>query len=188
MDTLWGTLEPIPADKLKITEDGASIPVGKAVIRVLETPGHAIHHNAYFLDGKVFTGDVGGVAIGNGPNLPPTPPPDIDLPTWTKSIDRIKAAKPDGFFPTHFGLHRDPAARFDEMLDELHEWAAFVKERLLEGRDEAGIVPLFEAWLTERLLKAGVGPEALEAYRTALPFAMNVTGLVRYWKTAGKAA
>ncbi len=183
METLWGTLEPIPADRLKVTEDGGSIPVGRAAIRVLETPGHAIHHNAYLLDGKVFTGDVGGVAIGHGPNLPPTPPPDIDLPTWTKSIDRIKASRPDGFYPTHFGLHADPASRFDEMLDELHVWATFVKARLDEGKDEAAIVPLFEAWLTERLIARGVGPEMLEAYRTALPFAMNVTGLVRYWKT-----
>ena len=43
MDTLWGTLEPIPADRLKVTEDGLDIPVGDARIRVLETPGHAIH-------------------------------------------------------------------------------------------------------------------------------------------------
>jgi glyoxylase-like metal-dependent hydrolase (beta-lactamase superfamily II) len=188
MDTLWGTLEPIPADRLRVTEDGASIPVGKAQIRVLETPGHAIHHNAYFLDGKVFTGDVGGVAIGDGPNLPPTPPPDIDLPTWTTSIQRIKAAKPDGFYPTHFGLHADVPGRLDEMMEELHAWAAFVRARLDEGKDEARIVPEFEAWLTGRLAAKGVGPESLEAYRTALPFAMNVTGLVRYWKTAGAAA
>ena len=188
MDSLWGTLEPIPADRLKITEDGADIPVGNARIRVIETPGHAIHHNAYLLEGKVFTGDVGGVAIGNGPNLPPTPPPDIDLPTWARSIERIKAARPDGFYPTHFGLHPDVARRMDEMMEELHVWAAFVRALLDEGKDEAAIVPLFEAWLSARLLAAGVGEDGLEAYRTALPFAMNVTGLVRYWRTAGKAA
>jgi len=188
MDTLWGTLEPIPADRLKITSDGLDVPVGSARIRVMETPGHAIHHNAYFLDGKVFTGDVGGVAIGDGPNLPPTPPPDIDLPTWTKSVERIKAARPDGFYPTHFGLHRDVARRLDEMMEELHVWAGFIRARLDEGNEEPAIVPLFEAWLTDRLLAKGVGAEGLEAYRTALPFAMNVTGLVRYWKTAGAAA
>ena len=188
MDTLWGTLEPIPPDRLKITEDGADIRIGNAAIRVLETPGHAIHHNAYFLEGFVFTGDVGGVAIGDGPNLPPTPPPDIDLPTWARSIERIKAARPDGFYPTHFGLHGDVAGRLDEMMEELHVWAGFVRVRLDAGKDEPAIVPEFEAWLTDRLLAKGVGAEGLEAYKTALPFAMNVTGLVRYWKTAGKGA
>src|ERR1035437_9104879 len=217
MDTLWGTLEPISPDRLKITEDGADIRIGNAAIRVLETPGHAIHHNAYFLEGFVFTGDVGGVAIGDGPNLPPTPPPDMDLPTWTRSIERIKAARPDGFYPTHFGLHGDVAGRLDEMMEELHVWggvvrgglgagdggvagrldemmeelhvwAGFVRVRLDAGKDEPAIVPEFEAWLTDRLLAKGVGAERLEAYKTALPFAMNVTGLVRYWRTAGKAA
>jgi hypothetical protein len=60
--------------------------------------------------------------------------------------------------------------------------------RLDAGKDEPAIVPEFEAWLTDRLLAKGVGAEGLEAYKTALPFAMNVTGLVRYWRTAGKAA
>jgi glyoxylase-like metal-dependent hydrolase (beta-lactamase superfamily II) len=188
MDSLWGTLEPIPAGQLKVTEDGLDVPVGSSRIRVLETPGHAIHHNAYLLDGNVFTGDVGGVAIGGGPNLPPTPPPDIDLPTWAISLEKIKAAKPDGFYPTHFDRHPDVARRLDEMWDELQAWAAFVRARLDEGKDEPAIVPLFEAWLTERLLGKGMSPDRLDAYRTALPFAMNVTGLVRYWKTLGAAA
>ena len=188
MDSLWGTLEAIPADRLKLTEDGADIPVGDSRIRVIETPGHAIHHNAYLLDGNVFTGDVGGVAIGDGPNLPPTPPPDIDLPTWARSIERIKAARPDGFYPTHFGLHGDVARRLDEMMEELQVWAGFIRARLGEGKEEPAIVPEFEAWLTDRLTGKGVGAEDLEAYKTALPFAMNVTGLVRYWKSVGAAA
>lgn len=188
MDTLWGTLEPIPADRLKITSDGLEVPVGRARIRVMETPGHAIHHNAYLLDGNVFTGDVGGVAIGDGPNLPPTPPPDIDLATWARSVERIKAARPHTFYPTHFGGHGDVDRRLDEMFEELRAWAAFIRARLGEGKDEPAIVPEFEAWLTDRLLAKGVGADGLEAYRTALPFAMNVTGLVRYWKTAGAAA
>ena len=188
MDTLWGTLEAIPADRMRATHDGMDIPVGSARIRVIETPGHAIHHNAYLLDGNVFTGDVGGVAIGDGPNLPPTPPPDIDLPTWARSIERIKAARPDAFYPTHFGRHGDVSRRLDEMMEELHVWAAFIRARLDEGKEEPQIVPLFEAWLTERLLAKGVDAEGLEAYKIALKFAMNVTGLVRYWKTVGAAA
>ena len=188
MDTLWGTLEPIPADRLRVTKDGLDIPIGSARIRVIETPGHAIHHNAYLLDGNVFTGDVGGVAIGDGPNLPPTPPPDIDLPTWARSIKRIKSTRPDAFYPTHFGRHGDVVGRLDEMMEELHAWAGFIRARLDEGNEEPAIVPKFEAWLTSRLLAKGVGADGLEAYKTALPFAMNVTGLVRYWKTAGAAA
>ena len=74
------------------------------------------------------------------------------------------------------------------MMEELHAWAGFIRARLDEGKDEPAIVPIFEAWLTDRLLATGVGAGGLEAYKTALPFAMNVTGLVRYWKTLGSAA
>ena len=162
MDSLWGTLEPIPADRLKVTADGARRSRSATPrLRVLETPGHAIHHNAYLLDGDVFTGDVGGVAIGDGPNLPPTPPPDIDLPTWTRSLERSRPRGRTRFYPTHFGRHPDVARRLDEMLDELQAWAGFVRARLDEGKDEPQIVPEFEAWLTDAALREGREPRRL---------------------------
>jgi glyoxylase-like metal-dependent hydrolase (beta-lactamase superfamily II) len=187
MGTLWGTLEPIPRERLRTTGDGTAIPVGSTTVRVMETPGHAVHHNAYLVEGNAFTGDVGGVAIGGGPVLPPTPPPDIDLPLWERSIERLRAARPDALYPTHFDRRDGAAAALDELQEELRVWAGWIRARLGEGKDEAAIVPEFEAWLSDRLLGKGTGEAGLEAYRTALPFAMNVTGLVRYWQTAGAA-
>jgi glyoxylase-like metal-dependent hydrolase (beta-lactamase superfamily II) len=185
MDGLWGTLEPIPADRLEVTGDGQAIPVGKTAIHVLETPGHAVHHNAYLVEGVAFTGDVGGVAIGGGPVLPPTPPPDIDLAAWSRSIERIRAARPDALYPTHFGRVENPDEALDGLGRELSAWADFVRAGLAAGKDEAALVPEFEEWLEGRLVVAGVPAEGREAYRTALPFAMNVGGLVRYWQKAG---
>ena len=185
MDGLWGTLEPIPADRLEVTGDGQAIPVGKTAIHVLETPGHAVHHNAYLVEGVAFTGDVGGVAVGGGPVLPPTPPPDIDLAAWSRSIERIRAARPDALYPTHFGRVENPDEALDGLGRELSAWADFVRAGLAAGKDEAALVPEFEEWLEGRLVVAGVPAEGREAYRTALPFAMNVGGLVRYWQKAG---
>ena len=185
MDGLWGTLEPIPADRLEVTGDGQAIPVGKTAIHVLETPGHAVHHNAYLVEGVAFTGDVGGVAIGGGPVLPPTPPPDIDLAAWSRSIERLRAARPDALYPTHFGRVENPDEALDGLGRELSAWADFVRAGLAAGKDEAALVPEFEEWLEGRLVVAGVPAEGREAYRTALPFAMNVGGLVRYWQKAG---
>ena len=185
MDGLWGTLEPIPADRLEVTGDGQAIPVGKTAIHVLETPGHAVHHNAYLVEGVAFTGDVGGVAIGGGPVLPPTPPPDIDLAAWSRSIERLRAARPDALSPTHFGRVENPDEALDGLGRELSAWADFVRAGLAAGKDEAALVPEFEEWLEGRLVVAGVPAEGREAYRTALPFAMNVGGLVRYWQKAG---
>jgi len=188
MAELWGTLESIPADQLKVTEDRQKIRVGKAAIEVVETPGHAIHHNAYFVEGAVFTGDVGGVALPGGPVLPPTPPPDIDLEAWGISIARLRSLHAEAIYPTHYGRHERVPSYLDELESQLHAWAGWIKDRLDEGKDEAAIVPEFVAWADGRLAAGGV-PEADAArYRVALPFAMNVTGLVRYWSKKGEAA
>ncbi len=181
MDEMWGTLEPIPGDHLRETEDGGVVRVGALSIHVLATPGHASHHNVYVADGMAFTGDVGGVCLKTGPVLPPTPPPDIDLDLWRTSISRIRAARPDALYPTHFGRHEDADGYLDRLSDELEAWAGWVKDRLDEGKDEAAIVPEFERWVEGRLAGAGVTPPGIAAYRAALPIAMNVTGLVRCW-------
>lgn len=187
MDELWGTLEPIPKERLRATSDGEVVRVGAAEVRVVETPGHAIHHNAYLAEGAAFTGDVGGVRVAGGPVLPPTPPPDIDLPAWRASLARLRGARPEALYPTHFDRFDDAGAHLDALEEELHAWAGWVRERMAEGKDEAAIVPEFGEWVAGRLLGKGVSPEGLEAYRHALPFAMNVTGLMRYWRTAGGA-
>ncbi len=187
MNELWGTLEPIAPERLRPTTDGEVIRVGGEEVLVVETPGHAIHHNAYVVDGLAFTGDVGGVRIGAGPVLPPTPPPDIDLPVWRASLARLREVKPVALYPTHFDRFDDVEAHLDALERELVAWAGWVKARMEEGKAEPEIVPEFEAWLAARLLSAGLTEAQVEAYRHALPFAMNVTGLLRYWRNATKA-
>ncbi|MBK8598838.1 MAG: MBL fold metallo-hydrolase [Holophagales bacterium] len=187
MKELWGTLEPIAPERLRPTTDGEVIRVGGEEVLVVETPGHAIHHNAYVADGLAFTGDVGGVRIAGGPVLPPTPPPDIDLPVWRASLARLRELKPVALYPTHFDRFDDVEAHLDALERELSAWAGWVKARMDEGKAEPEIVPGFETWLAARLLSAGQTEAEVEAYRHALPFAMNVTGLVRYFRNAAKA-
>jgi glyoxylase-like metal-dependent hydrolase (beta-lactamase superfamily II) len=180
------TLEPIPPSGFGRRRTERSFAWGGAEVLVVATPGHAIHHNAYLVEGLAFTGDVGGVRVAGGPVLPPTPPPDIDLPVWRASLARLRGLKPVALYPTHFDRFDDVEEHLDALEVELASWAGWVKARIDEGKDEAAIVPEFEAWLAERLREAGVSEEGLVEYGYALPFAMNVTGLTRYWENAAR--
>ena len=96
MEFLWGAAGRIPEQNVVSVEDGGELQFGPQRVRVLYTPGHAQHHNAYWLRSEwtVFAGDVAGVLIrGKGP-MPPCPPPDIHLESWKDSLDKIRALDP----------------------------------------------------------------------------------------------
>src|ERR1700726_898001 len=63
MEFLWGAAGAIPESRVIPVEDQAELRFGSQRVRVLYTPGHAQHHNAYWLESErtVFAGDVAGV-------------------------------------------------------------------------------------------------------------------------------
>ena len=182
MDRLWGRLEPIPQELLVPVADGETVQVGDAAFQAIHTPGHAIHHITWRLEDGLFTGDVGGIRIGDGPVIPPLPPPDIDLEAWAASIGRMRAARPACLYPTHFGIKRDPQAHFDSLEANLHRLAAWVKDRMAGGADEAALIPAFQDHLNGLLAAEGLSEEAIQDYEIADPAFMSVQGLMRYWR------
>lgn len=184
MQTLWGEMRPIPLDKLQVLEDNATISAGDTVIRAIDTPGHAQHHHAYWIESEraLFGGDVTGVCIDGGPNLPPCPPPDINIEQWLNSLQRIMALQPQRLFVTHFGELDHPVARLNELVERLLDWAEWIAEELKIKLPEEKIVPLFEQRVRAELLAAGLSEAAVDTYEQADPAAMSVTGLARYWR------
>lgn len=188
MDELWGRLEPIPADRLKTVEDGEVLRIGGLAIEALHTPGHATHHIAYRLDGAVFTGDVGGVRLGTGPVVPPCPPPDIDLEAWRRSLARLRSLRPEALYLTHFGAFSDAHDHLSRLEDALAAFAHWVRERMEEGQSQEQMVPAFDAYTQEFLTTGGAASGELHRYAWANPAFMSVSGLARYWRTAGARA
>ena len=181
MDRLWGTIVPVPEDRLLVLRGGERLEGWGAdgSWRVAYTPGHAQHHVSYLRedDGTVYTGDVAGVRIGDGPVMPPTPPPDIDLDLWRTSLDTIAAWEPRRLAITHFGTYDDPV----EHLAELREALDRVGEAS-RGQDAAAFERDVRAWISER-----VGAERAAAYFQGMPPATLYPGLARYWARRGDA-
>jgi glyoxylase-like metal-dependent hydrolase (beta-lactamase superfamily II) len=175
MERLWGRIVPVPEANVRILtgEGGDAGPFEWAY-----TPGHAVHHAAYrHKDSNiVFSGDVAGVRIGDGPILPPTPPPDIDVEAWHASIDRIAAWEPTALAVTHFGTFADDVPRHLAALhEELDRWAQVARRT-----DEAG----FEAEIRAAL----AGSDQEQGYLKAMPPDTLYGGLARYWKKRDTAA
>ncbi len=184
MNRLWGAAGPIPEDHVIAVEDNAELRFGSRRFRVLYTPGHAQHHNTYWLESErtVFAGDVAGVLIREGPVIPPFPPPDIHLESWKDSLEKIRALRPASLHITHFGKIEDPLRTLDALEMRLFSWADWMKQRLLEGKSEMEIIPEFEKFTVQQLLADGTPNEDLVTYEQADPASMSVAGLTRYWR------
>ena len=184
MDRLWGDIAPVPAANVHVPADKDVLAFGDIGIDVAYTRGHASHHVCYRdrHSGIVYAGDTGGIRVGPSAYvLPPTPPPDIDLPAWQASIDRIRAWNPAGVFVTHFGLHRDAEVHLAALSLELEAWGRLTSEILSSETDDASRSRRFVEAATARI-RERVTPEEVNAYRAAMSLEDCWTGLARYWQ------
>jgi glyoxylase-like metal-dependent hydrolase (beta-lactamase superfamily II) len=166
MERLWGEIVPVPEANVRILDDAGAA----EGLRWAWTPGHAIHHVAYLHEasGIAFAGDVAGVRIGEGPILPPTPPPDIDVGAWHGSIDLLEHWDPDVLAITHYGTFTDVAEHLSTLHGELDRWAQVARRE-----DQAG----FE----REIRRALAGTTEERSYLKAMPPDTLYGGLARYW-------
>lgn len=182
MEQLWGDMQPIPASQLVATTHEQVLSIGGIDITVLETVGHAVHHNAYQVDDRIFTGDVAGVRIDGGPVIAPCPPPDIDIEAWKKSIQILRDAKPSALYLAHFGIIDTPLPHLDELERALDDAAAWMKPHYDAGATVEEVQPKFVEFSRQRLRDAGASEEEIDRNEKANPSYMSVAGLMRYWK------
>lgn len=174
MDRLWGEFLPVPEDNLRVLSGGEGIEVEgtPGPFEVAYTPGHASHHVSYVHQGTAFVGDVGGVRImPESLTIAPTPPPDIDLEAWHRSLEVVRAWQPERLAFTHFGSSLDVDAQLREVGERLDAWAGRARD---QSRDE------FIAEV-RREIRTGAHPDAASAYEQAAPPDQLYAGLTRYW-------
>jgi glyoxylase-like metal-dependent hydrolase (beta-lactamase superfamily II) len=169
MLAMWGETLPVPAEAVTTLRGGERV----EGMDVLHAPGHAEHHVVYIDDeGSAFCGDVAGVRTPPGElTVMPTPPPEIDVEAWLRSIDALAERNPARVRMTHCG-EVAPA------LEQLETAAASL--RLTAGWAEAGDREDFARRLDE--LIGSQPPLAAERMRNAMPPEHVWLGLERYWR------
>ncbi len=170
---LWGEVIPVPEANLRVLTGGERDVEG--AFRVEYTPGHASHHVSYFHEssGYAFVGDTGGARIPPHEfTIAPTPPPDIDIGAWERSIETIRAWQPAALGITHFG--EAPPEQLDRCLEALYAQ----RDLAVEHDQDA-----FVAAMTERI-RAAVGDDTESMLAAAPPDQLHM-GLARWQKKFG---
>ncbi len=196
MDTLWGDIQPAPAERVTLLHDGDIVRAGGLTLTALDTPGHANHHHSYLLDtpdGRIaFTGDAAGVRLPHVEVVDlPAPPPEFHMETWLATLDKLEAAAPKALYPTHYGRVADVHGHLSALRTLMVDSVAFVSQRLagLGGFDadgrlspeaRAALLDDYIGWNRRRAAALGLSQTAVDGYELANPLFMSVDGILRY--------
>jgi len=182
MDTLWGTLKPIPAEQLKSLEDGEELQIGNLKFTSWHTPGHAKHHTAWQLDNVLFTGDLAGIKRTEGPVIPPLPPPDIDIDLWISNINKmLDISHIDTYYATHGSLITDVNAHMNQLKDALVSFSEFTKPYYEAGTPVMEILPPFIEFVSKKLSSEGMSTDQINTFLEGGALIADLHGLMRYW-------
>jgi glyoxylase-like metal-dependent hydrolase (beta-lactamase superfamily II) len=186
LDTLFGTMNPTPAGRIRTVEQRGTVDLGGG--RRLDShysPGHAKHHVGLIdsVSGDLYVGDAAGVYIPETGDLrPATPPPDFDLDTALASIRMFASLRPQRLLFSHYG----PVADVDETLarsaEEIRLWVEETRAARGAGLDFDHAVAMVHERTRERY--AALGPAADPAltakFETLSSTASSVAGIVHW--------
>ncbi|MFC7394181.1 MBL fold metallo-hydrolase [Scopulibacillus cellulosilyticus] len=143
-DELFGSIVPIPEERLLIKGEGDTLVISShRTLEFIDTPGHAKHHFSIFdpVSNGMFTGDTAGIHYkwleedGVDFFLPTTSPNHFDPEAMVNSISRFRKYELDRLYFGHFGM----TEKIDEVFRQVTEWIPiFVKEgekALESGKD-----------------------------------------------------
>jgi glyoxylase-like metal-dependent hydrolase (beta-lactamase superfamily II) len=186
MEKLWGRVGAVPADRVKVLEDGDIIQLPPFEVRAIATPGHASHHHVYHWGDSVFGGDIGGVRIGLGPPIPPFVPPELHIEAWHDSIAKIRGLNATHLYLPHFGKVEDQVDSHLAALDErVRRWSEWLRNKIRAGMNEDELRSAFAIYEHDDL-RSGSGVTDTKAlitdYEMADPSHMAVSGALRYWQ------
>jgi len=163
-DEMYGTLVPVPEERILVMEEGGSLSVGNRKLDFIDTPGHARHHFCLWDEQTQgwFTGDTFGISYReldteNGPFIFPTSTPiQFDPPALVASVHRLMEKHPANMYLTHFGRVREVERLASEMIEGVGQFAA-LGERF-DGRKNRRqeIEAAMMKWLMERARSHGV--------------------------------
>ena len=193
LDTLFGTMNPTPAGRIRTVGERGTVDLGGG--RRLDShysPGHAKHHVGLIdsVSGDLYVGDAAGVYIPETGDLrPATPPPDFDLDTALRSVRMFAALRAERLLFSHYGPVADVAETLARSAEEIRLWAAETRAAQGAGLDFDHAVAMVHERTRERY--AALGPDADPAIAAKFEMlsstASSVAGIAAWLESTGQA-
>lgn len=184
---LYGDIEPVPAERVRVVEDGERIAWGSRSLHAFFTRGHANHHFCLHdsaSDG-VFTGDSFGIcypALQRGGLFifPSTSPTDFDPEEARRSVRRI-AQEGSRAFLTHFGEVSEVKEAAAQLLAHLDVSEALLERAIRSDLEGEALSRMCEEVLREHfareLDRRGYGGDAAAWEIVRLDVELNAQGI-----------
>ena len=160
-------------------------------LRIIETPGHAIHHLSFTYHKRLYAGEAAGnfFIIGKREYLRPATPPRFFLDVFMNSVDRLLALEDQ---PIRYA-HVESAEKGHRLLrlfkDQLFLWKSVIGGSVMGGNQRGDVVQT----CVERLLKEDPNLAAFEDMdedtrkRERVFMANSIKGFVGYFQEKLKA-
>lgn len=139
---MYDAPEPVPENRVIAAIDGMTFDLGNGMnLKVVETVGHASHHQSYYESGSqaMFPGDTAGIYLGEIDTIVPTTPPPLRMDLVLIALDRLASMKPRNLLYSHFGKASNAVEKLRAYAGQLKLWARIAKQGLDSKEDLATI-------------------------------------------------
>jgi glyoxylase-like metal-dependent hydrolase (beta-lactamase superfamily II) len=130
--------EPVPAERIIAATDGMILDIGNNVgLRVVETLGHASHHQSYYETrrGGLFPGDAAGIYLKELDVVVPTTPVPFRLDIALASLEKLVSLNPKALYYSHFGRATNAVERLRAYMSQLKLWVSIAEQGLRNHQD-----------------------------------------------------
>ena len=188
-DKTYGTLIPVPEERVQIMEDGDEVELGDRQLKFIDTPGHARHHFCIH-DSQTngwFTGDTFGLSYRDFDTdkgaflFPTTTPIQFDPEALKESVTRLRANDPDYMYLTHFGRVGDVQKLADDMLNGVDVMVGIAEQYKNDDSRVQKIEEAINDWLMTGLREHGVKLSDEECLQLLEPDVRLNTQGIDFW-------
>jgi glyoxylase-like metal-dependent hydrolase (beta-lactamase superfamily II) len=185
MGRSYGTLLPVPAERVMASEDGMVLRLAGRPLRFIDTPGHARHHHCIWDEASRgwFTGDTFGLSYREFDTakgawvLPTSTPVQFEPEALRESVQRLLQQAPQWMYLTHYGRVGDVPRLAALLLEQVDAMVALARELRQAPQRHERLKQALLALYLERLAAHGFTDTDRAAQLLTMDVELNAQGL-----------